>query len=206
MDIKWCKSFRWHRIGALNISKISITFQFPNGKTFANFDSKFSFTDSNSSFNSPIAMEWFSNIEGPCSTCFSVFQGHLKNFKIKRVKQLAIFVLSLSISELQIQIKFTNCYKIMHKVWSWIEDLPYCFSETSVKFQSHMHRKFKLELQSRNAQFRSKSTIVLAEWPWNFADDLENNRAALLCYFRLCAAFHCHLWIQTWVKVRKHPM
>ena len=32
---------------------------------------------------------------------------------------------------------------------------------------------------------------------------LKNNRASLLCYFKLCAWFHCHMWIQTGVTVRK---
>ena len=32
---------------------------------------------------------------------------------------------------------------------------------------------------------------------------LKNNRAPLLCYFQLCAWFHCHMWIQTGVRVRK---
>ena len=32
---------------------------------------------------------------------------------------------------------------------------------------------------------------------------LKNNRAPLLCSFQLCAWFHCHMWIQTGVRVRK---
>ena len=35
---------------------------------------------------------------------------------------------------------------------------------------------------------------------------LKNNRAHLLCYFKLCAAFRSHWWIQTWVTVRKRPI
>ena len=35
---------------------------------------------------------------------------------------------------------------------------------------------------------------------------LENNRAPLLCYFKLCAAFRRHWWIQTGVTVRKCPI
>ena len=33
--------------------------------------------------------------------------------------------------------------------------------------------EFRLELQSRNAQSGSNSTIFLAVWPWNLRDDLE---------------------------------
>ena len=32
---------------------------------------------------------------------------------------------------------------------------------------------------------------------------LRNNRAPLLCHFKLCVSFHTHLWIQIWVTVRK---
>ena len=34
---------------------------------------------------------------------------------------------------------------------------------------------------------------------------LENNKASLLCCFKLCATFHSHWWIQTGVTVRKRP-
>ena len=35
---------------------------------------------------------------------------------------------------------------------------------------------------------------------------LQNNRAPLLCYFKLSTSFHSHWWIQTWVTVRKRPI
>ena len=35
---------------------------------------------------------------------------------------------------------------------------------------------------------------------------MENNRASLLCCFKLCATFHSHWWIQTEVTVRKRPI
>ena len=35
---------------------------------------------------------------------------------------------------------------------------------------------------------------------------LKSNRAPLLCYFKLCAAFCSHWWIQTGVTVRKRPI
>ena len=35
---------------------------------------------------------------------------------------------------------------------------------------------------------------------------LQNNRTPLLCYFKLCASFHTHWWIQIWVTVRKHSI
>ena len=35
---------------------------------------------------------------------------------------------------------------------------------------------------------------------------LKNNRAPLPCYFKLCASFRSHWWIQTGVTVRKRPI
>ena len=35
---------------------------------------------------------------------------------------------------------------------------------------------------------------------------LKNNRASLLCYTKLCAAFRSHWWVQTGVTVRKRPI
>ena len=35
---------------------------------------------------------------------------------------------------------------------------------------------------------------------------LKNNRASLLWYFKLCATFHRHRWIQTWFTVQKRPI
>ena len=35
---------------------------------------------------------------------------------------------------------------------------------------------------------------------------LENNRASLLCCFKLCATFHSHWWIQTGFTVRKRSI
>ena len=37
--------------------------------------------------------------------------------------------------------------------------------------------EFKLGLQSGNGQSRSKSTIFLAEWPWNLTDDLQQGKS-----------------------------
>ena len=79
---------------------------------------------------------------------------------------------------------------------------------TTPSFVHHLKTmsEFKLELQSGNAQFGSKSAFFCPMWPWNFMDDLENNRAPLLCYVKLCAPFQSHRWIQTGVTVRKRSI
>ena len=66
--------------------------------------------------------------------------------------------------------------------------------------------EFKLELQSGNAQFGSKSVIFvpcdLEIW-WM---TLKNNRVPLLYHVKLCTSFQSHHWIQTGVTVRKRPI
>ena len=88
--------------------------------------------------------------------------------------------------------------------WKTIGNLFYTTSSFVHHFKSI--GEFKLKLQSRNAQFGSKSAIFCPVWPWNLTDDIENNRAPLLCCFKLCASFHSHQWIQTGVTVRKRPI
>ena len=67
--------------------------------------------------------------------------------------------------------------------------------------------EFKLELQSGNAQFGSKSVIFLSRVTWKFDGwPWKNNRAPLLYYIELCASFQSHGWIQRWVTVRKRPI
>ena len=66
--------------------------------------------------------------------------------------------------------------------------------------------ELKLELQSGNAQFGSKLVIFCPPWPQNLTNDLENNTAHLLSYFKLCASFDSHLSIKNGATVRKHQI
>ena len=64
--------------------------------------------------------------------------------------------------------------------------------------------EFKLELQSGNSQFGSKSTYFFEPCDleiWRMT--LKNNRAPLQCYFKLCGSLCSHWWIQTGITVRK---
>ena len=88
-------------------------------------------------------------------------------------------------------------------VWPW-KTIGHLFYATS-SFLQHFITigEFKLELQSGNAQSGSHSTSFRVVWPWNWTDDLENNRAPLLSIIKLYASFHHHMWILTGVTVRK---
>ena len=50
---------------------------------------------------------------------------------------------------------------------------------------------------SQNRQFFEPCDLAV----WRMT--LKNNRAPLLCFFKLCASFCSHWWIQSGVKVRK---
>ena len=90
--------------------------------------------------------------------------------------------------------------------WPW-KTLGHFFYATS-SFVHHLVAigVFKLELQSGNAQFGSNSTIFKAVWHGIWWMTLKNNRAPLPCYFKLCASFRSHWWIQTGVTARKRPI
>ena len=106
--------------------------------------------------------------------------------------------------------QFGSNSTIFRAVWSWnlTDDLDKTIGQLFNATSSFVHHflaivEFKLELQSGNAQSGSNSQFLepcdLEIWRMT----LKNNRAPLLCCFQLCAWFHCHMWIQTGVRVRK---
>ena len=43
----------------------------------------------------------------------------------------------LGVSGLYLQFEITYGFEMMHRAWSSIEEVPYCFSRSYVKFQGH---------------------------------------------------------------------
>ena len=99
---------------------------------------------------------------------------------------------------------FSSCVTLKFDGWPWktIGQLLYATSS----FMHHLIAisEFKLKLQSGNSKFGSKLTIFqpcdIEIW------QMKNNRAPLLCYFKLCASLRRHWWIQTGFTVRKCPI
>ena len=136
--------------------------------------------------------------------------GHLFNATSSFVHHFVAigeFKIGVTVRKRPIWVKFCNFKSrvtLKFDGWPW-KTIGHLFYSTS-SFVHHFVAicVFKLKLQSGNAQSGSNWTIFRAAWPWNLMDDLEkNNRAPLLCCFELCAWFHCHMWIQTGVRVRK---
>ena len=97
---------------------------------------------------------------------------------------------------------------IFQVVWPWnlrndLKKIEHLFNATSIfvhDFKSF--NEFKLELQSRNAQFVSKLVIILSHVTLKFDGRPRKIRAPLLYYIKLWALFQIHRWIQTGVIVR----
>ena len=47
----------------------------------------------------------------------------------------------LGVSGLKLQFELNDGYEMMHKAWSHLEEVPYFFSRSSVKFQGHTGQK-----------------------------------------------------------------
>ena len=74
-----------------------------------------------------------------------------------------------------------------------------------VSFQIHQWIQTGVTVPKRSIwvkfdDFFSQLTLQFDIWP------SKNNRAPLLCYFKLCASFRSHWWIQTGVTVWKRPI
>ena len=55
---------------------------------------------------------------------------------------------------------------MMHKAWCSMEDVPYCFLRSSIKFQGHMGQK-NLPILTRIERFRTVTSVWIHRWIWN---------------------------------------
>ena len=90
--------------------------------------------------------------------------------------------------------------------WKTIEHLFLCYSKLCAILHNHWWIQTGVTVQKHPIWV--KINDFLAMWPCNltYGMTLKNNRAPHLCYFKLCALFCSHWWIQTGVTVRKHPI
>ena len=101
---------------------------------------------------------------------------------------------------------FFTCVTVKFDEWPWKTIGHLLYSTSSFMHHFGAIGVLKLKLESGNAQFGSNSMILepcdLEIWRMI----LKNNRAPLQCYFKLCASFRSHWWIQNGVTVRKRPI
>ena len=61
------------------------------------------------------------------------FQGHKG--------QISLILSGIEFSGLSFQFEFTDGFEMIYKAWSSIEEVPYCLSGSSIKFQGHTGQK-----------------------------------------------------------------
>ena len=105
----------------------------------------------------------------------------------------------------------TGVTVLKHPIWVKIDDFFSRVTTSSMLLQAlciiskplgNSNWSFSPETPNlrQNRQFFEPHDLAI--WWMTF----KNNRAPLLCYFKPCAAFHSHWWIQTGVTVRKCPI
>ena len=130
------------------------------------------------------------------------------------------FQISVTVWKRSIRAKTT----IFWAVWPWnlMDDLQklhvwHCLLDVYTKFRIDISKHVQTRQIWGIWKLRpaySRETPNLGQNRWCFVPcdleiwwmTLENNRAPLLCCFKLCATFHSHRWIQTGVAVRKRPI
>ena len=74
-----------------------------------------------------------------------------------------------------------------------------------LSFQIHWCIETEVTVRKRSIRVKIGNFFVPCDLEiWRMTS--KNNRAPLLCCFKLCASFHSHQWIQTGVRVRKCPI
>ena len=91
--------------------------------------------------------------------------------------------------------------------WLW-KTIGHLFNVAS-SFMHHFiaNNEFKLKLLSGNAKFGVEIGEFFVPCDleiWRMT--LKNNWALLLCYYKFCASFRSHWWMQTGVTVQKRPI
>ena len=131
------QSLKQHWRSALLFSRSSVKFQDHTGQKIADFDPNWAVPDCNSSLNSPMAFKWCTKLNVVYKGCPIVFQGHPSNFKVTRDKKISNFDLNWAFSDCNSSYDCINGFEMMHTAWCNIEEVPYCFPRSPIKFQVH---------------------------------------------------------------------
>ena len=72
---------------------------------------------------------------------------------------------------------------MMHRARSNIEEVPYCFSRSFVKFQGHPDKKSPI--LTRIERFRTVNLVWIHRWLWHNAQSLNPYRRGDLLFFKV---------------------
>ena len=192
----------------------SITLKGHRRQNSADFDPNLAFLDCHSSLNSPMATKWYTRREVDKKRCPIVFQSHTSNFKAARDKNRQSWS-ELGISELLLQFAFIDGYKMMHKAWSSIKEVPYFFKVICQISRSRGTKKSPILIQIR--RFPTPTPAWIQRWLRNDAHSLEyDRRGAMLLFKVVCQILRSHgtkkltwtglfrtvipVWIHRWLR------
>ena len=125
---------------------------------------------------------------------------------VQHFKAIGTFKLELQSGNAQLGSKlaiFLSRVTLKIEGWPWKTIGHLSYAASSIVHHFITISEFKLELQSGNTQFGSKSAIFFPCDHEIWQMTLKNKRAPLLSNIKLCASFHCNMLIQTGVTVRK---
>ena len=86
--------------------------------------------------------------------------------------------------------------------WCTEEEVPYCFSRSSVKFQGRLGQK--IAYLSQIGRFRTVTPALIHQWLWNDAQSLKYHRRGVLLFFmviRQISRSHGTKYCQFWTKL-----
>ena len=94
----------------------------------------------------------------------------------------------LAVSGLQLLFEFTYGDEMMHTAWCCLEEVPYCFTMSSVKFQGHTAKK-KSSILTYIGRFQAVTPVWIHQWLWNDAQSLKQHRRDALLFFKVIRQF-----------------
>ena len=112
---------------------------------------------------------------------------------------------AVAVRKSSIRVKIGNFFAPCDLEIQWMtfknnRDPLLCYIKICASFQSHRWIQTKVRKRSIPAKMGDFFALYDLKIWWI---TLKNNRAPLLCPFKLCASFYSHQWIQTKVTVRK---
>ena len=158
------------RRGALLFLKVIHQISRSRGtKKIIDFDPNWTFPDCKSSLNSLMAMKWCTKLEATQKRCPIVFQSHPSNSMVTLDKKLPI------LTRIE-RYRILTPVSIHPGLWNdaqslcSIEEAPYCFWRSSIKFQCHTDKKSLILI--RIGRFRTATQVWIHRWIWNDAQSL----------------------------------
>ena len=105
-----------------------------------NFDPSREFPDCNSRFSALMAMKWCTKLEATSKKCPIVYEGYLSILKVSQDKKLPILT-RIERSRTVTSVWIQSWFEMKHKAWYSVEEVPYCFPSSPIKFQGHTRQK-----------------------------------------------------------------